>query len=385
MKAKLSLRLRVTLVCGVLLAVCCLLLTLTNNYYAYAMVDAIEAIPLEPAQALETLDEAAMETLTPAQATMPARNLFRVQSFMAMAMIVAAGCLMVYWLTGKALAPLAELDRQIRSRTASNLNQTLPVPASGDEVAGLTVSFNQMSQTLNRAFEQQRRFSQCAAHELRTPLAVLQTRMALFRKKGLCATPETAQLLDVLEDQTHRLSDLVGDLLSLSNMDGLECSETMDAARLVTEAAAHLEALARQQGCAFVLDAPPATVVGNRALLERAVSNLMENAVKYGPSGGTVTVAVRRAAGRVQVAVTDQGPGIPADLREQIFEPFFRVDKSRSRQLGGAGLGLSLVRAIAALHRGTVWVEPAPAGGSRFILSLPEGRSGPDAIGKSTP
>lgn len=371
MKQRLSLRLRVTLVCGILLAVCCLLLTLTNNYYAYEMADAIEAIPLQPAQTVGTAEAAPMETVAPAQATMPARNLFRVQSLMAMATIVAAGCLMVYWLTGKALAPLAELDRQIRSRTAANLNRPLPVPTSGDEVAGLTVSFNQMSQSLSRAFEQQKQFSQCAAHELRTPLSILKTRMALFRKKGLCTTPETAQLLDVLEDQTQRLSELVGDLLALSNMDGLECNETIDVARLLAETADHLGDLARQHHNTIELETQPCAVLGNRTLLERAFFNLMENAVKYNRPGGRVVVRSQWADGQVRVEIADQGPGIPPALREQIFEPFFRVDKSRSRQLGGAGLGLSLVRAIAQLHRGRVWVEPSPDGGSCFCLVLP--------------
>lgn len=371
MKKRLSLRLRVTLVCGVLLAACCLLLTLTNHYYAYEMADAIEAIPLQPAQTVGTVENASMESLSPAQATMPARQTFRVQSLTAMAAIVIVGCLMVYWLTGKALAPLQQLDRQIRSRTTANLSQSLPVPASGDEVAGLTISFNQMTQTLSQAFEQQKRFSQCAAHELRTPLAVLKTRMALFRKKGLCKTPETAQLLEVLEDQTQRLTDLVGDLMALSNMDGLDCNETIVVPQLLAEAAEHLEALARQHNNTIQLDTQPGTVLGNRALLERAVFNLMENAVKYNRPGGTVTVQTVQEDGCIWITVTDEGAGIPAALREQIFEPFFRVDKSRSRQLGGAGLGLPLVRAIAEQHQGRVWVEPSPNGGSCFVLTLP--------------
>lgn len=187
MRHSISLRLRVTLVCGVLLAVCCLLLTLSHNYYAYEMADAIEAIPLQPSLPTDTVESVPMEEL--ALSTLPARNTFRVQSLIAMAVIVAVGRLMVYCLTGKALSPLRRLDEQIRNRTAADLNQPLPVPSSGDEVAGLTVSFNQMSQNLSAAFEQQKRFSQSAAHELRTPLAILKTRIALFRKKGLCCAP----------------------------------------------------------------------------------------------------------------------------------------------------------------------------------------------------
>ena len=136
MKQRLSLRLRVTLVCGLLLAACCLLLTLSHNYYAYEMADAIEAIPLQPAVALETTGSPPMEELSLAQSTLPVRRLFRVQSLLAMGVIVAVGCLMVYWLTGKALAPLRRLDEQIRSRTAADLDRPLPVPSSGDEEIG---------------------------------------------------------------------------------------------------------------------------------------------------------------------------------------------------------------------------------------------------------
>lgn len=377
MKQRLSLRLRVTLVCGLLLAACCLLLTLSHNYYAYEMADAIEAIPLQPAVALDDGSSSPMEELSLAQSTLPVRRLFRVQSLLAMGVIVAVGCLMVYWLTGKALSPLRRLDGQIRSRTAADLDRPLPVPSSGDEVAGLTVSFNQMSQNLSQAFARQKRFSQCAAHELRTPLTVLKTRMALFRKKGLCSTPETDALLRVLEEQTQRLSDLVGDLLALSNMDMLECGDRVDVPQLLADTVEGLLDQARQQQVSIQLHTQPGTVLGNRPLLERALFNLVENAVKYNRPDGTVTVSAACAGGVLRVEITDQGIGIPQELLQQVFEPFFRVDPSRSRQLGGAGLGLSLVRAIAELHNGQVWAEPAPDGGSRFILLLPESGAPP--------
>lgn len=372
MKRSIPLRLRVTLVCGVVLAACCLLLTLTHSHYAYEMADAIEAIPLEPAQGLGTTQSLPMEQITLAQeATRPARQAFRFQSLAAMAVIVVLGCGTVYWLTGKALAPLHQLDAQIRGRTAADLSRPLPVPASADEVAGLTVSFNQMSQNLSRAFEQQKRFSQCAAHELRTPLAILKTRMSLFRKKGLCRTAETAALLDVLEEQTDRLSALVGDLLALANMEELEHSERVDAVQLLKRTAESLQDLAKTHQVRLVLEAVPGTVPGNAALLERALFNLGENAVKYNRPGGTVTFRSSIRGDTLQVEVTDQGSGIPEALLEQVFEPFFRVDPSRSRQLGGAGLGLSLVRSIASLHGGQVRAESAEGQGSRFILTLP--------------
>lgn len=371
MKKSLSLRLRVTLVCGLLLVFCCLLLTISHNYYAYEMADAIEAIPLQPAQAVETTERTPMEVWPVAQSTLPAREIFRFQSFIAMGVIVAVGCLMVYWLTGKALSPLHHLDEQIRNRTVADLSRRLPVPTSGDEVAGLTISFNQMSQNLSEAFERQKRFSQCAAHELRTPLTVLKTRMALFRKKGLCSTPETEQLLCVLEEQTQRLSELVNDLLALSNMDGLECSETIDVPRLLSDTAEDLMDLAQQRKIAIRLHTEPGVVLGNRTLLERACFNLIENAIKYNRPNGTVTICATCQTDTIQVEIQDEGIGIPQKFHEQIFEPFFRVDKSRSRELGGAGLGLSLVWAIVELHQGCVWVEATQGEGSCFRMMLP--------------
>ena len=371
MRKRFSLRLRVTLVCGLLLAVCCLLLTLSHNYYAYEMTDAITAVPLNPALSVDGDHSSLLPESTWAETILPARKTFRLQSIVAMGVIVALGSLMVYYLTGKALAPLHQLDEQIRRRTAADLSHPIPVPASGDEVAGLAVSFNQMSRNLSQAFEQQKRFSQCAAHELRTPLTVLKTRMALFRKKGQCATPETDQLLRVLEEQTQRLSDLVGDLLALTNMDALECGERIDVTRLLSDTAGELQELAGSRGIAIQLQAEPGVVPGNRALLERAVFNLMENAVKYNQPGGTVAVSAGWDGMHCRIEVADEGPGIPQEFRERIYEPFFRIDKSRSRQLGGAGLGLSLVRAIAELHGGRVWVEDAQGGGSRFVLTLP--------------
>lgn len=310
MKRSIPLRLRATLVCGVVLAACCLLLTLTHSHYAYEMADAIEAIPLEPAQAAGMTQSLPMEQITLAQeATRPARQAFRFQSLAAMAVIVVFGCGMVYWLTGKALAPLHQLDAQIRGRTAADLSRPLPVPASADEVAGLTVSFNQMSQNLSRAFEQQKWFSQCAAHELRTPLAILKTRMSLFRKKGLCSTAETAALLDVLEEQTDRLSALVGDLLALANIEELERSERVDVFQLLKRTEESLQDLANAHQVCLDLDAVPGTVPGNAALLERALFNLGENAVKYNRPGGTVTIRSSIQEDTWQVEVADQGSG----------------------------------------------------------------------------
>lgn len=371
MKNCISLRLRVTLVCGIVLAVCCLLLTLSHNYYAYEMANAIEAIPLQPAQTVGAAQTVPAQEMEKVQTSRPAREAFRTQSLFAMGVIVAGGCWMVYWLTGKALSPLRKLDQQIRTRTAEDLNQPLPVPNSGDEVAGLTVSFNQMSQNLSQVFDQQKRFSQCAAHELRTPLAVVKTRMALFRKKGLCSTPETAQLLDVLEEQVNRLSALVNDLLALTNMEGMDRSELIVLPELLSRVAGSLEGVAQDSRVTLRLQIQPGKTRGNSILLERAFFNLMENAIQYNRQDGTVAVTMAREGDRMRIEITDEGMGIPPEHREKIFEPFFRVEQSRSRHLGGAGLGLPLARSIIQLHQGKILVESTRHQGSKFVVELP--------------
>ena len=361
-----SLRLRVTLISGLLLVLCCVLLTISNNYYASQMADKIQMagtlplMPIQPAYPPGTADTAIM-----------AREAFRSSSLGVTILIVISGCLLIYWLTGRSLRPLRRLDQQIRSRTAADLQTPLSVPDSGDEVASLTTSFNTMSHNLYEAFEQQRRFSQSAAHELRTPLAVLKTKVELFRKKGCFGPADTLEFLDVTERQIDRLSALVADLLELTNMDAVPCNESVSLSPLLQGVAEELFPLAVQKEVHISVDVPCCTVIGSRALLERAFFNLLENAIKYNrPQGGVEIRAVCRKS-QVDVSISDQGSGIPHDLREEIFEPFFRVDKSRSRQMGGAGLGLSLVRSVVALHHGRIRVEDAPGGGSLFVVSLP--------------
>lgn len=175
----------------------------------------------------------------------------------------------------------------------------------------------------------------------------------------------------MLEEQTDRLSQLVNDLLALTNLDSLEHSTVIHVDELLTRAVESLQIPAKEHQISLYLQAEPCTILGNSMLLERAVCNLIENAIKYNRPGGTVTVEAMVTDQCVKILVTDEGIGIPKELQEQIFEPFFRVDRSRSRQLGGSGLGLSLVRAIVELHHGTVAVETALGQGSQFILSIP--------------
>ena len=374
MKKSMSLRLRLTMLCAALLTLCCLLLTLTNNLSAIQMADTIQAAPVLPAQeaAADAAASLPMMELEASETVRLARGTFHVLSLFAMAAILAAGLFLIYRLVGKALAPLDRLAAQIRVRTAEELDRPLAVPDSGDEVAELARAFNQMSRRLNQVFVMQKNFSHNAAHEFRTPLAILKTRIGLFRKKRDFRPEATQDFLQIMEGEVDRLSAMVDSLLELANLEQVERSGRTSAEQLIQRAVEEIRPAAAARRVSVLVDAAsPCPLTGNERLLQRAVFNLLENAVKYSPIGSTVCVLARQVDDLCQIEVTDQGPGIPPEYRQRIFEPFFRVDDARSRQQGGTGLGLALVRAAAEAHGGAVCVEGSPAGGSRFLLELP--------------
>lgn len=374
MKRTVSLRLRVTLVCAALLAVCCLLLTLTNGLSAMRMADSIQALPVQPAQTVQEDGELPMMNLERSEPTFQARQTFHVQSILAAAAVVAVGVILIYLLVGRTLAPLEALTRQIRERTAEDLDKPLEISGSSGEVVELAQAFNQMSRRLDQVFIMQKNFSHNAAHEFRTPLAVLKTRIGLFRKKGDTGPQAVQEFVRTVEGEVDRLSAIVGSLLELTNLERNGREEQVPADRLLREAVEEVAVQARARQISLRLAAEPCEVMGDRALLRQAVSNLVENAVKYSPDGSEVQLIARRGEDCVILEVTDQGSGIPEELQERVFEPFFRVDDARSRQQGGAGLGLALVRAIVEAHSGTVCVEENDGGGSRFVVKLPAAR-----------
>lgn len=374
MKRTISLRLRVTLVCAALLAVCCLLLTLTNGLSAMRMADSIQALPVQPAQTVQEDSTLSMVDLEESEPVLQARQTFHVQSVLAAAAVVVVGVILIYFLVGRTLAPLEALTRQIRERTAEDLDKPLEISGSSGEVVELAQAFNQMSRRLDQVFIMQKNFSHNAAHEFRTPLAVLKTRIGLLRKKGDMSPQAVQEFVRTVEGEVDRLSAIVGSLLELTNLEQNGREEQVAADGLLREVTEEMTVQARARQISLLLVADPCEVTGNRALLRQAVSNLVENAVKYSPDGSEVQLIARRGEDCVILEVTDQGPGIPEELQERVFEPFFRVDDARSRQQGGAGLGLALVRAIVEAHGGTVCVEENDGGESRFVVKLPAAR-----------
>lgn len=377
MLKKMSIRMRLTILSVLLLSICCVGLTAILNISANRMVDVIEATPILPSM------EAGEMPLTDAARTNPAkissipsensqlaRQNFRHQSVLYMIVIVMAGGGLTYVISGRALKPLQALSCQIKNRTVHNLSEDLKMPPTKDEIADLTSAFNEMSHKLDNAFSMQKRFSQSAAHELRTPLAVLKTKVDVFKKKSSHTPEEYDRLLTVISTHTDRLSNLVQDLLDLTSTDALVYDETIALKHLLLEIIEELSLLTERNKVTLVLHGAEQTVLGNKSLLRRAFYNLIENAIKYNQEDGNVYITLATQEGNTVVTISDTGIGIPQEMRELIFEPFFRVDKSRSRQMGGAGIGLSIVKSIIDQHHGEITVTKSECGGSIFKVTL---------------
>ena len=369
---KLSLQMRLTVLSDLLLTVCCAGLTFILNFNANDMADVIEASVIVPAAqadggGLLPYQPGQFTELSPSVESQKARTVFLQESILYMLLVVLAGGVLTWFLVDGALRPLKTLSSRMKSCTAHDLSQQLPVPQSHDEVSELTDAFNQMSSKLDQAFAMQRRFAQSAAQELRTPLTVLRTKVDVFKKRPDHDQQEYDKLINAVVAQTDRLSGLVQELLELTNSDGVTERERVSLRELLGQVAMDLAPLAEEKQVALSLTGEDVYVVGNRLLLNRVFFNLVENAIKYNRPGGSVHVAI--SAGPA-VSVSDTGIGIPAEALDLIFEPFYRVDKSRSRQMGGAGLGLATAKAIVERHGGTIEAGSTPEGGSCFTVHL---------------
>lgn len=376
MLEKLPVRLRLTILSILLLSACCFGLTAILNLSANRMANTIEAVAVTPAlpysqgDILNAFPATETVPLEPIVETQAARAKFFNNSIFYMILVVVLGGMLTYYISGRALKSLQELNQQMVNRTVHNLSEVLPVPKSNDEIANLTKSFNEMSTKLEEAFAMQKRFSQSTAHELRTPLTVLKTKVDVFKKKENHTPEEYDKLLNVISTHTDRLADLVKDLLDLTNMDALDCDETISLDTMLTEIVDELSLLSKEKQLDISINGDSQTVTGNYSLLHRAFYNLVENAIKYNTQNGSVAITIKADGEHSLVTISDTGIGIPSDSLPLIFEPFYRVDKSRSREMGGAGLGLSTVKAILDKHGGTISVTPNKSAGTTFSIEL---------------
>lgn len=283
------------------------------------------------------------------------------------------GGVATYYFSGRSLKPLKEFSEKIEEVEARNLSDSRIEENKVKELNQLSISYNKMLDRLSESFEMQRQFTANAAHELRTPLAVMQAQLDLYHTTGHPATDAcTEKTIQMVTDQNERLSKMVKTLLDMSELQTVARDEKIEVDALVEEVLADLDPLAEEKNVILESVCDAVTMMGSDILVYRVVYNLVENAIKYNNPGGKVQVTVGSDKEQICIQVMDNGSGIPADMKERVFEPFFRVDKSRSRALGGVGLGLALVREIVRVHDGAIRVLDNSNGGTTFEILFPE-------------
>lgn len=276
-----------------------------------------------------------------------------------------------YFVSGRSLRPLCRFSAQAESVQMKNLSEARLSEDTIPEFQVLSRSINQMLQRLSEGFDAQRQFVGNAAHELRTPLALMQARVDLYERENPAPSPETTEALALIKEQTERLSRTVKTLLDMSELETIPRTDRIELGPMIEEVLTDLEPLAEEKHITLTQAGENLTLVGSDVLLYRMLFNLVENAIKYNRPNGRVAVSVAQEGSTALICVCDTGPGIPKECRESVFQPFFRVDKSRSRALGGIGLGLSLVWEIVRLHNGTVRLGEIGETGTVVAVRLP--------------
>lgn len=286
------------------------------------------------------------------------------------AAVTLLGGVLAYFLSGRALKPLNTFASQVERVQPNNLTDMKITEEVLPEFRKFSRSFNQMLDRLNEGFTAQRQFTGNAAHELRTPLALMQAQLELFSAEHPEVLPETADFLCLLREETERMTQMTKTLLEMSELRAVPCTDRIELAPMVEEIFTDLAPIAEKNG--IILESTgDGIITGSDTLIYRLLFNLTENAIRYNRPDGTVHITITEESNHLLIRVADSGCGIPEQYRESIFQPFFRVDKSRSRENGGVGLGLSLVWEIAALHGGDVRVEESSESGTAITVRLP--------------
>ncbi len=374
---RLSLQWRITLMTVLLIGVTCvamnLLLCSSGVYYMDTIADTLQGgdtvmMNSEGAESfnpqLVTPDEDLTIVVNGAQGR------FRMTNWYITAAVTLLSGVLAYFVSGRALKPLRSFVSQVEKVQLNNLADMRINENVLPEFRQLSYSFNQMLERLDNAFAAQRQFTGNAAHELRTPLALMQAQLELFSAEHPDMLPETAKFLALLREQTERLTQMTKTLLEMSNLQQVARNEQIQLAPMVEEVFTDLALLAEKRNITLETEGD-GFLIGSDTLIYRLLFNLTENAVKYNRSGGSVKVSVTQEPEKLLIRVSDTGCGVPEEYRQSIFQPFFRVDKSRSREYGGVGLGLSLVWEIANLHGGCVRVEESSKKGTTIAVELP--------------
>ncbi len=375
--SNLPLQWRLTLVTALLVVATCILMFFFLGHSAISGMDDLQNYVIE----IDSTDTGTPvkfsvdpKSLFPqlAEQMEETRRLFLFQSVVATLIILAAGSISTYFITRHALSPLRHLSEKLHLIQAQNLSEPIAVPDTHDELSELTRAFNDMLARLDAAFTVQKQFAASAAHELRTPLAVMQTNLDVFARKKKPQADDYETLFSMIREQTERLTHLSSVLLDMTGIQTASRTDLISLAALTDEVFCDLDCIAADHQIELLQEDGDCTLTGNYLLLYRAVYNLVENAIKYNHPGGSVAVSITQKEHTAVLSVTDTGIGISKENQDKIFLPFFRVDKSRSRAMGGAGLGLALVNEIVKHHNGQIRVADSNSAGTTGVTKTTE-------------
>jgi hypothetical protein len=377
MKKHLSLRWKLTLMTAFMVITACLAISLFISRSAILYMDEIgnSAIAILPNTDIPTTTTDEIQVvLNPksvvADTVKNTQIEFWIKSLAITLIITLTVSFLMYLIVGYALYPLRELTLQIEDIQAKNLKEPILSKSNSTEIERLTLAFNRLLLRLEETFATQRQFSANAAHELRTPLAVMSTKFEVFEKNKNPDEADYKEAIGMARTQTDRLSHVIDILLEMTELQSAPKSDGISLAEITEEVICDLVAVADKKNISLVQDDGEARLTGSDTLVYRAIYNLIENAIKYNKEDGKVSVAITEDEDFAKVIIKDTGSGIAKEDWDKIFEPFFRVDKSRSRSMGGAGLGLALVKEIAVRHGGDVKVIESSNKGSSIELSL---------------
>ena len=375
---KMSLQWRITILTTLFIAIICGCLTLfvykNGVYYIDLLQDTVDAKSdqgngKEPDEICITIPDDKWNDFADDFSIQVYNNKadYKKSSLMFSTLLALLGGVVTYFIVGHALKPLRKIADKMEEVQAQNLSDSRLEENEVKELNQISVSYNKMLERLSEAFDVQRQFTANAAHEHRTPLSLMQVQLDLYNSTRHPGNDvDTLQTIRMITEQNGRLSKMVKTLLDMSELQTVGRDEKIIVDALVDEVLADLEPLAQEKSIKLIGKCKAAPMVGSDILIYRLVYNLVENAIKYNHLGGQVTVTAYQKEKQVYLSVADTGSGIPEELRERVFEPFFRVDKSRSRELGGVGLGLALVREIVRVHDGSITVKSNPSGGTIF-------------------
>lgn len=377
---KLSLQWRITLMTSLLIAAACISMNLLLYSSGSFYIDALGGLVLDyqidtfkdPEQLYISIPEGQMDEFFGAFSDQvdDTKTNFSINGWLITAIVTLLSGVIAYFVSGRSLKPLREFSNQVERIQMENLTESAVNENEIPEFRMLSQSFNQMLGRISTAFEAQRQFTGNAAHELRTPLALMQAQMDLYTKEQGKMTDMT-EIITTLQEQTERLSLMVTTLLDMSELETVRRTDRIELTPMIEEILADLSPVAEKQNIMLDQVGKEVELIGSDILIYRVIFNLVENAIKYNRPGGRVTVSTGYSDGKALIRVADTGGGIPEEYQKSIFQPFFRVDKSVSRALGGVGLGLALVWETVKLHGGRVWIEKSTPAGTVFTVELP--------------